>query len=130
MHLKTPCVLAVDHSLKKNVIRQIAVPAAKRGGTLTRFTAEKVKGWLFQPTAGAETIFIVPPKTKLAKVPADHVRVIAADVGDGAAAVLDVATGTWLRHPQLGNGRARNEAQEHKKVLDSWKGDRKRTARA
>jgi hypothetical protein len=122
MYLKTPYVLAVNDSPAKNLLQQVAPSSAKRDGTLTPFTAAKVEGWLFQPAAGAETILVVPPKTKLAKVPNNHARVIAADIAEGAAAFVDVTDGNWLRHPQLGNGQARNEAHEHKKVLDSWNG--------
>ena len=122
MHLKTPYVLALDASPARNLVQQIATPSAKLDGTLTPFTADKVQAWLFQRTGGAETILVVPPKTKLAKVPNNHARVIAADIADGGALLVDVTGGTWLRHPQLGDGHARNEAQEQKKVLDSWKG--------
>jgi len=122
MYLKTPNVLAVDESPARNLLQQLATPSAKLDGTLTPFTADNVQGWLFQPAAGAETILVVPPKTKLSKVPNNHGRVIAADIADGAAALVDVTEGSWLRHPLLGDGQARNEAQEHKKVLDSWKG--------
>src|SRR5688572_10304080 len=122
MVLTTPHVLAVDESPAKNLLQQIAVPSAKLDGALAPFTAHKVQGWLFQPAAGAETILVVPPKTKLSKVPNNHGRVIAADIADSAAALVDVSEGKWLRHPLLGDGQARNEVQEHQKVLDSWKG--------
>src|SRR5688572_4976053 len=122
MHLTTPSVLAVDESPAKNLLQQIAVPSAKLDGTLAPFTAHKVQGWLFQPAAGAETILVVPPQTKLPRLPNNHTRVIGADVADGAAALVDVTAGRWLRHPLLGDGQARNEGQEHQKVLDSWKG--------
>ena len=122
MYLKTPNVLAIDESPAKNLLQQIAVPSAKLDGALTPFTADKVHGWLFQPAAGAETILVVPPTTKLSKVPNNHGRVIAADIPDSAAALVDVTEGNWLRHPLLGDGQARNKAQEHQKVLDSWKG--------
>src|SRR3989442_7386316 len=122
MYLKTPNVLAVDESPAKNLLQQIAVPSAKLDGTLTPFTADKVQGWLFQPAACAETILVVPPKTKLSKIPNNHGRVIAADIADSAAALVDVTEGSWLRHPLLGDGQARNEALEHQKVPDSWNG--------
>lgn len=122
MHLKTPWVLVVDSSVRRNPVRQVAVPSGQRDRTLTRFKAGKVRGWLFKPAADAETILIVPPKTNPTKVPTNHVRVIAADIADGTAALVDVTCGLWLRHPQLGDGQVRNEAQEHKRVLDSWKG--------
>jgi hypothetical protein len=122
MQLKTPYVLAVDESPSKNLLKQIAASTEKLDGTLVPFTADKVQGWLFRPGVGAETILVVPPKTKVAKVPNNHARVIAAHIADAAAAFVDLTDGTWLRHPQLGDGGARNEAQEHQKVLDSWNG--------
>jgi hypothetical protein len=75
MHLTTPSVLAVDESPAKNLLQQIAVLSAKLDGTLAPFTANKVQGWLFQPAAGAETIFLLPPKTKLQRLPNNHTRV-------------------------------------------------------
>jgi hypothetical protein len=108
MYLKTPYVLAVDESPAKNLLQQVAAPTAELDGTLTPFTADKVQGWLFQPTASAETILIVPPKTKLAKVPNNHARIIAADIAAGPPPLVDVTGGTWLRHPQLGDGQATN----------------------
>jgi superfamily II DNA or RNA helicase len=50
----------------------------------------------------------------------DHAPKTVNNIADGAAAIVDVTGGRWLRHPQLGNGQPRTE--EHKKVLDSWKG--------
>ena len=110
MYIETPYVLAVDDSPAKNLLRQVAVPSAKIHGTLTPFTAAKIQGWLFQPLGSTETILIVPPKTKPAKVPHNHARVIAATVTNGTEALVDVTEGTWLRHPQLGDGQPRKEA--------------------
>lgn len=122
MHLRTPSVLAVHASPFKNLLRQVAVPNATHDGILTQFKAERVRGWLFRPSAGAEPILVVPRGTKPARVPTNHTRVLAADVADGTAALVDVAGGTWLRHPQLGSGEPRDEAREHQRVLDSWTG--------
>ena len=121
MHLKTPWILAVDDSPKKNLLRQVAAPSLQRLGTLTPFKTEKIQGWLFKPAIGAESILIVPQRTKVTKVPQNHLRVIAADVPDGAADFVDVTAGTWIRHPRLGKDQPRDEAQEHTKVLQSWK---------
>lgn len=122
MRIKLPYVLAVDDSPKRNSIRQVAVPSAEFDGTLTRITSDKIRGWLFQSAASTQTILIVPSKTKLAKVPSHHGQVIAAHVADPPEALVDVTGGTWLRHPQLGDRQSRNEAADHKKVLDSWNG--------
>ena len=122
MYLETPYVLAVDDSPAKNLLRQVAVPSAKLDGTLTPFKTPRIQGWFFQPLASTDTILIVPPKTKPARVPNNHARVIEATVTNGTEALVDVTEGTWLRHPQLGDGQPRNDAQEHKKVLDSWNG--------
>ena len=85
MYLKTPYVLGVDHSPAGNQLQQIANPGARIEGALAPFTGGKVQGWLFQAANGGETILIVPPKTKLAKVPDHHLRVMAAGVSDGKA---------------------------------------------
>src|SRR5438094_6873398 len=100
MFLKSPYVLAVDDSPANNLLRQIAVPSTTIEGALTPFTANKVQGWLFQPAVGAATILVVPLKTKLANVPTNHARVIAAGVAGAAAPLIDVTDGTWLRHPE------------------------------
>ena len=122
MYLETPYVLAVDDSPAKNLLRQVGVPRAKLDGTLTPFTAPRIQGWFFQPVGSTEAILIVPPKTKPERVPNNHARVIEATVTNGTEDLVDVTEGTWLRHPQLGDGQPRKDAQEHKKVLDSWNG--------
>lgn len=122
MHLKTPWVLAVDDSVKRNAIRQVAANTVSRTGTLTKISTEGVHGWLFKPSAGGETILIVPPKTRIAKVPHDYVRIVVANVADAGADVIDLTGGAWLRHPQMAGDQLRSEPQLHAKVLESWKG--------
>jgi superfamily II DNA or RNA helicase len=122
MYLKIPYVLSLNDSPGKNALQRIASPAAKLEGTLAPITTGKVHGWLFQPSAGSEVVFIAPTKTKLTLVPQHHVRVILADVSDGAADFVDVTPGKWLRHPQLESPVAGNEGAEHSRVLGSWTG--------
>lgn len=123
MYLKTPFVLAVDIAPAKNLLRQIAAPIENVEGRLIPFRSERFQGWLFKPSAGADTILVVPPKMKLERVPLGYPRVIRAAVVDVAAAHVDLTGGTWLRHPQLPNSRARDEEHEHQRVLDSWTGN-------
>jgi superfamily II DNA or RNA helicase len=122
MQLKTPYVFGIDETPAANILRQVVVPISTADGSLAPFAASKVQGWLFQPASGSETILIVPPKTKLAKVPSHLARVIEAEIADRSAAFVDVTKGNWLRHPHLAAGETKNDAEEHKRVLDSWKG--------
>jgi superfamily II DNA or RNA helicase len=122
MQLKTPLVLTVDETPKKNLLRQVAVPAAVRDGKLSRFTEGAIRGWLFAPDQGTETILILEPGASIAGVPTKHKRVIAADVASGGTRAQDLSAGKWLRHPAMGTGNGRKEAEAHARVLSSWEG--------
>lgn len=121
MILKTPYALTLDESPLKNDLQQIGDPSRESEGTLTPFTTNNVRGWLFQPTHGNESLFIVLPKTNIEKVPKEHVRIIAAHFSEGSTSVADLIEGKWLRHPMIVEGQHRDHAVEHRKVLDSWK---------
>jgi hypothetical protein len=122
MLLTTPYVLAVNATPSGNFVRQIAAAGEAREGALIAFKRDKVSGWLFQPAYGADAILMVPPKTNLEKIPNNYSRIIGATIADSAAPHVNLTGAPWLRHPALGDGQARDEAQEHQRVLDSWKG--------
>jgi superfamily II DNA or RNA helicase len=114
--LTIPHVLGIDESPGDNLLRQISVRGRAVAGTLSNFTRDRLRGWLFQPPDASDHILIVPPKTKMERVPDTYTRVLGAAIDDIAAQSADLAAGAWLRHPQLGNGAA------YQHVLDSWRG--------
>jgi len=115
MFLTIPYVLGVDESPAKNLLRQIAARGGTFEGTLSKFTRDHLRGWLFQLPDPGDSILIVPPKTKLERIPATYTQVLGVEIADVAGRV-DLSAADWLRHPQLGTGTA------HQVVLDSWRG--------
>jgi superfamily II DNA or RNA helicase len=122
MHLKIPFVLAVDERFDKNPIRQIGAPSAQIGGSLTPITLARIQGLLFQPTTGLESVLVVTPRTKLAKLPAHYPRVIAADITDSKAPIIDVTAGRWVRHPVLNAFAGETNHDRYERILASWSG--------
>lgn len=115
MFLMIPYVLGVDDSPDKNSIRQIAARGGTFEGTLSTFRRDRLRGWLFQPTDAEDSILIVPPSTKLDRIPATYTRVLGARLA-GISECVDLLAAEWLRHPQLG------EYVGHDVVRDSWLG--------
>jgi hypothetical protein len=122
MRLSLPFVLGIDELVDENPIQRIAVPAQDVEGVLSGFTRDRIKGWLFQPNDGSSSVLIVPPKTKSDRIPATYTHVLTGTVADVAAEDIDLSSVSWTRHPQLADGRARDHAQEHQAILDSWRG--------
>jgi hypothetical protein len=122
MRLSLPFVLGVDELVAENPIQRIAVPAQDIEGALSGFTRDRIKGWLFQPNDGSSSVLIVPPKTKSDRMPATYTRVLTGTVADVTAEDVDLSSASWTRHPQLADGRARDHAQVHQAILDSWRG--------
>ena len=116
MFLTIPAVLGVDNSPGKNLVRQIAAPRRTIEGTLSTFTRERLRGWLFHSGDATEGLLIVPPKTKSDRIPVTYAKVLRAEIPDVSAQEIDLAAAIWVRHPQLGTGAA------HQAVLDSWRG--------
>ena len=94
----------------------MAAPSRTVEGTLSTFTRERLRGWLFHKSEATEGVLIVPPKTMRDRVPVTYGKVIRAEIPEVGAQEIDLRAATWLRHPQLGIGAARKE------VLDSWRG--------
>ena len=67
-------------------------------------------------------MLIVPSKTKSDRIPATYTHVLTGTVADVTAEDVDLSSASWTRHPQLADGRARDHAQEHQAILDSWRG--------
>ena len=116
MLLITPYVLGMNDSPQGNLLRQIAERGGTHEGTLSTFSRDRLRGWLFQPADGASAILIVPAKTKVSGIPSSYTKVLRADVADATALQLDLASAEWLRHPRIGS------ASAHDVVLDSWRG--------
>lgn len=115
MFLTIPYVLGVDDSPDKNSIRRIAARGGTFEGTLSTFRRDRLRGWLFQPHDADDSILIVPPKTKLDRLPATYTRVLAARL-DEVSERVDLSAADWVRHPKLGTHIA------HGVVRDSWLG--------
>ena len=116
MFLTIPSVLGVDDSPAKNLVQQITAPRRRIEGTLSPFTRDRLRGWLFQPADATEEVLIVPPKTKPNRIPATYRKVFAAEIPDVGVPEIELAAAMWLRHPQLGTD------AEHQAVIDSWRG--------
>jgi hypothetical protein len=116
MLLTTPYVLGIDDSPGKNLLRQVAARSETLERTLSNFTGDRVRGWLFHPADGNDDILIVRPKTKLTSIASTYTRVLRAEVEGLAEPRIDLGTGAWLRHPLLGAG------SPYQIVLDSWRG--------
>lgn len=124
MRLSLPHIFSVDEFVDDNPIQRIAVPASEVEGALSRFTRDRITGWLFQPSNGGDSVLVVPPKTKLDRIPPSYQRVLTGTIVDATAVSVDLSSGSWTRHPQPsanGNG-ARDHTQEHQSILDSWDG--------
>jgi superfamily II DNA or RNA helicase len=116
MLLRLPYVLGVNESPAKNLLRQVAEGAKRIEGSLSNFTTERVRGWLFEPAEGGDKILIVPRKTKRARLPVGYARILGADIHDARAQETDLTEPDWLRHPRLGTH------IEREAVLDTWRG--------
>ncbi len=116
MFLTIPSVLGVDDSPAKNLVQQITAARRRVEGTLSPFTRDRLRGWLFQPADATEEVLVVPPKTKPNRIPATYRKVFAAEIPDVGVPEIELAAAMWLRHPQLGTGAG------HQAVIDSWRG--------
>jgi hypothetical protein len=93
--LRLPHQFAVDlRSHHGDIIQQIDAPSAEAEGNLARYESPRLKGWLFQPSAGDE-ILVIPSKTKI--LPDNFSRVIGFDL-QGISASMDASAGTWLKN--------------------------------
>ena len=120
MQLALPEVFAIDDQVSRNPVRQLARRSATTDGTLTGFTRDRLRGWIFRPAdAGPEIVIVSKART----LPASYEHVI-----EGAIVEQDgnqtLADATWARHPQLG-GAAPPPGEGNPTlvaVLDSWRG--------
>jgi superfamily II DNA or RNA helicase len=116
MLLTIPYVLGVDESPGRNLLRQIAARGGAFQGTLSNFTINHLRGWLFQSADAHDQVVIVPPKTKPARIPAAYTKVLCAEIADITVQHVDLSAADWLRHPRLGTHATQQV------VLDSWRG--------
>jgi hypothetical protein len=119
MRLTVPNVLAINESIKGNPIEQMAVRSAQQEGNLITYTAPRLTGLVFQPTASDERVLIIPPKSR--QVPASYDRILGATL-DSSAPQADLTAGVWLKHPKRGRAGAVDHPQVIQEVLRSWRG--------
>lgn len=121
MKIQLPPVFRIDQKTeRKDRIQQLISVSRWADGRFIPFTKDKLKGWLFQPSAGGGEILIVPPKTK--NLPTNYSYVIASDRVSNSEEV-DLSNGTWIRYP-ISSMQAGEEhlARDIEDVLDSWAG--------
>lgn len=116
-----PRVFAIDEkTVRKNPIQQLTASARKVRGNLATFTCGNLKGFLFEPVDGTETILIVPPKAK--NLPENHSLIIGGEITDQSDEV-DLSKGIWLRNSLVRiQAVGRPYEQEIQNVIDSWEG--------
>jgi len=116
--LHVPRVLKFDEKTERNdPVQQIGVNSRWIDGTLASFTRDKLKGWLFQPQAGAPEILLVPTKSK--NVPDTFAHVISCD-GVTNSDEVDVSKGMWLRFPAAMEAANETPDERVRSVLSSW----------
>ena len=117
MLITFPSVLALDESRAGNRIRQIAERTPQAEGTLTPFTRDRIRGFLFRSDASGEETLIVPKRVPL---PAGILRVVEGNIPANTD-VVDLRNGTWLKHPSQ-RGPVFDYGREIAGVLRSWAG--------
>ena len=115
MLITLPSVLALDESRVGNRIRQIAERTPQSEGTLTPFTRDRIRGFLFRSDATGEETLIIPKKVPL---PAGILRVVQGDM-PADTDVVDLRNGIWLKHPSQ-RGLVFDYGREIPEVLNSW----------
>jgi superfamily II DNA or RNA helicase len=114
-----PAVYGIDEvSTSNDPIRQLALTAIERQGTLATFTHERLRGYMLVNGTDPD-ILIVPAGTR--QVPENHSHALAAEV-NSAAANLDLSGALWLRHPSQATKAAISRERVIRETLDSWKG--------
>lgn len=88
-----PPLFAIDTSVLKNPVRQIAELRSSHSVTSVPFTRGKTKGLLFSASGEEPEVLAVPFRTKDSLT--GHDRVVEGDVRDAASLVK----GRWMRHP-------------------------------
>ena len=117
MRVSFPHVLAIDERRAESPVLQVVQRAEDRDGTLVRFTADRIKGFLFRADADGEETLVIPRETE---IPDRHRRIVKARISNPTEPV-DLRQAVWLRHPlQAANEYDRSRAIQD--VLDSWDG--------
>lgn len=121
MRLFLPEVLSIDEkTAAKNPIQQLSERAFHRDGNLATYSSGSVKGFIFQPNTGGDSILIVPPKTR--QLPNDFSYILGAAI-DGTALEVNASEAAWIRHPHASIQAAAEPYQrEIQEVIASWEG--------
>jgi superfamily II DNA or RNA helicase len=116
-----PNVYAIRESQARNPISQIGERGLRREGNISRFTGDRIQGFLFRTNDSGEEILIIP-KTKHKHLPGGHQRILQATF-DTAAGTADLSDGLWLRHPLLNtHSESIDYEEEIRQVVKSWIG--------
>ncbi len=117
MLITFPNLLALEERTLNNPIRQIGEAARELEGTLTPYSWERVRGFLFRDqNDGTETLIF--PRSK--GLPQHHARVLEAAISDPNVS-LDLREGKWINHP-LRSSAPFDHQQMIQAVLESWDG--------
>lgn len=95
MATSLPTRFAIDTTVLKNPVRQVAELRPTHSATPVPFTKGKTTGLLFPAVGAAPEVLAVPFRTKDALT--GHERVVEGDVRDAASLVK----GRWMRHPMF-----------------------------
>jgi superfamily II DNA or RNA helicase len=95
MRIKFPQRFAINATVSRNAILQLASDAFQTEGRITSFTSGRIHGWLFQ-SSEAE-ILILPKRNPL---PVSQPSIVQGVIDETAASV-DLSIGSWLRHPSM-----------------------------
>ena len=117
MLITLPSILSLDERRAGNIVRQIGESSRQLEGTLSRFTRDRLQGFLFQEQDGGEETLLIPQKGKL---PNNHLRVIKATITNPNGA-LDIHDRIWIKHPLLSDAKFDHD-REIREVINSWVG--------
>lgn len=110
-----PTRFAIDTTVLKNPVRQVAELRPTHSATPIPFTKDKTTGLLFPAAGVAPEVLAVPFKTKNPLT--GHERVMEGDVGSAA----NLARGRWVRHPEfVANPVIGDFERAQRETLASW----------
>ena len=116
MPLLLPRVFAINATLRKNPIQQVAESPQRIEGTLATFSRDRLRGSLFTANGIGTELLILNAKPR--ELPTGYPRILISEEPalDGA----DLSNGTWLQHPSHLVPQRLDYGREIQKTLDSW----------
>jgi superfamily II DNA or RNA helicase len=123
MKIKLPPVFAINESINKNRIRQLAVPDCSINATVANFSSPEVKkGKLLISTENPDDRILCVEKSIPAIAGHKKVIQIKFEQFEGKDSVIDLTSGKWVFHPSLLKD-LRNESDYHSQlssIINSW----------